>query len=383
MNTYSKNILVAFLASFVLGLHSCKNQASNNGRMNEASLPENQIRLTEKQFQNAHLEFTTLLTSQISSTLKLHGKIDVPPQNMISVSVPLGGYLKSTNLLPGMHVRKGEVIAKMEDQQYIQLQEDYLTALNKLELYRKEFYRQKELNQSKAVSDKAFQQAETAFKEQEILVSSWREKLKLININPSSLRLGNISRFISIYSPIDGFVSKVNVNIGKYVNPSEVMFELVNPSDIHLNLTVFEKDISLLSIGQKVMAYTNNDTSAKHPCEIILIGKDLTAEGSVEVHCHFDRFDNSLFPGMYMNADIETSQSRANVLPEEAVVRYEAKHYIFIQKGDKLYEMKEVQLGEETSGQIEIISQDILPQDKIVSKGSYTLLMALKNKSEE
>jgi cobalt-zinc-cadmium efflux system membrane fusion protein len=324
-----------------------------------------------------------LESKNVPTILKVHGKIDVPPQNMVSISVPLGGYLKSTSLLPGMHVNKGQVIAQMQDQQYIQMQEDYLTALNKLELSRKEFIRQKELNESKAASDKVFQQAAAEFRSQEIMVNSFREKLKLININPSRLSSGSISSTINIYSPIDGFVSTVKVNIGKYINPSEVLFELVNPTDIHLNLTVYEKDIESLHIGQQLWAYTNNDTSKKHPCEIILIGKDLSADRSVEVHCHFHDYDKTLLPGMYMNANIEINTNLANVVPEGAVVRFEAKSYVFVQKSNLEYEMKEVSVGKSNNGNIEVFSPNITIQDKIISSGAYTLLMALKNKSEE
>jgi cobalt-zinc-cadmium efflux system membrane fusion protein len=263
------------------------------------------------------------------------------------------------------------------------MQEDYLTAVNKLDLYLKEYNRQKDLNQSKAVSDKVYQQAESAYRSQQIIVNSYREKLKLININPKNLTPGFITRTINIYSPIDGFVSSVKVNIGKYINPSEVLFELVNPTDIHLNLTVYEKDIESMHIGQLVKTYTNNDTSKKHPCEIILIGKDLSTDRSVEVHCHFLDYDKTLLPGMYMNAEIEVNSSMSNVVPEEAVVRFEAKSYVFAQKETLEYEMMEVSIGKSNNGLIEVYSPNISLNDNIVSKGAYTLLMALKNKSEE
>ena len=75
----------------------------------------------------------------ISAVLKLNGIIEVPPQNMIAVSVPLGGYLQSTHLLEGMKVKKGEIIATLEDQQYIQIQQDYLIAKIRLTLLKKNF----------------------------------------------------------------------------------------------------------------------------------------------------------------------------------------------------------------------------------------------------
>ena len=173
-------------------------------------------------------------------------------QNIVSVSFPVGGYLKSTKLLPGMHVTKGESIATIEEQSLIQLQQDYLMAKAKLKLAAFEFERQRVLNETKTAADKIFQQAQAEYESTKVLVQGLAEKLKLIHIVPDKLSSDAITRIISIPSPINGFVSKVNVNIGKYVQPQDVLFELINPSDIHAALTVFEKDLNKIQAGQKV-----------------------------------------------------------------------------------------------------------------------------------
>ena len=344
---------------------------------------ENSVTLSAVQLKNAGISLGKIEQRSISSVLKVNGRIDVPPQNMISVSVPMGGYLKSTKLLPGMHLNKGEVIAVMEDQQYIQLQQDYLTAKARLNFTANEYQRQKELNQSKASSDKVFQQTEVDYTTEKINVKSLAERLELIGINPSKLDENTISKSINIYSPIDGYVSKVNVNIGKFTQPSEVLFELINPADIHLALTVFEKDLSKLSIGQKLVAYTNSQPDKKHECEIILIGKNLSAERSTEVHSHFEDYDKSLVPGMYMNAEIEIKNTNVYALPEEAIVRFQNNQYIFLAEADKTYSIHEVKTGVLENGFIEIISGESLVDKMVVVKGAYNLLMTMKNKVEE
>jgi cobalt-zinc-cadmium efflux system membrane fusion protein len=343
---------------------------------------ETVVQLSDAQLKNMTLQTGKLEKKSISSILKVNGIIDVPPQNMVSISVPLGGFLKSTKLLPGMHIAKGEIIAIMEDQQYIQLQQDYLTTAANLKYAEADFNRQKELNQSKATSDKAFQQAEADYLNQKITLKSLNEKLRLIGINPEKLNENSISRSVSIPSPIDGYVSAVNVNIGKYVNPTDVLFELVNPEDIHLGLTVFEKDLDKLFIGQKVMAYTNHNADKKYPCEIILIGKDLSDERSVEVHCHFEQYDKSLIPGMYMNADLEVKSNDALVLPDDAIVRFENKEYVFLVKDNNTFEMTEVKIGDSENGFTAVSSSTKLTEQLVVTKGAYTLLMKIKNKEE-
>lgn len=363
-------------------------QACNSGnKVDPSATPvpvnENTAALTAKQLKNSDIIIGKIEQQSIPSIIKLNGQIDVPPQNLASVSAPLGGYLKSITLMPGMSIRKGEIIAKMEDQQYIQLQQDYLSTKSRLVFAEKEYQRQKELNQSQASSDKIFQQAESEYRMLRINLSGLAEKLKLINVNPAKLSEKSLSKTINIYSPITGFVSKVNVNIGKYVNPSDVLFELVNPTDIHLNLKVFEKDVNKLYIGQNVIAYSNNQPDKKYHAEIILISKDFSPNHTAEVHCHFLEYDKSLFPGMYMNADIEIKSNNAFNLPEDAIVNFEGKEFIFIASKDNQFTMTEVKTGNTNNGRTEIENSTALLGKSIVTKGAYTLLMKMKNKSDE
>ncbi len=375
-----KNIIILLLVFIVVS--SC---STNNNEKTEAT-PTNEeiVNLTEAQYKSAGIKTGKLEARQISTILKLNGKIDVPPQNMVSVSTPFGGFLKASKLLPGMPVKKGEILATMEDQQYIQLQQDYLTAKSKLTYFENEYNRQKELNQSKATSDKVFQQTEMEYNTQKISVSALGEKLRLININPLSLNESNLSRTINIYSSINGFVSKVNVNIGKYVNPSDVLFELINPEDIHLNLKVFEKDLDKISIGQKLIAFNNNQPDKKHKCEIILISQDLSTDRSVDVHCHFVDYDKTLLPGMYMNAEIEINLTNASTIVTDAIVSFEGKDFVFTAKDKRTFRLVEVLKGSSENGYTDIIATggNSLNSLPVVTNGAYSLLMHLKNKSE-
>lgn len=366
----------------VLFLLSCSEKKQEADIPNEPA-EENMVVLTPEQYKNAGIDTGSLMQKSISSLLKVSGKIDVPPQSLVSVSVPMGGYLKHSNLLPGMHVNKGDVLAVLEDVQYIQLQQDYLTLKAQLELNKNEYNRQKELNESKASSDKVYEQAKANYESQLIAAKAAEEKLRLIGINPNTLTADNISKSIRIYAPISGYVSAVNVNIGKYVNPNDVLFELINPDDIHLALSVFEKDVDKLFIGQKLVAYTNTHPEKRYDCDIILISRNLSEQNAVEVHCHFDRYDKSLLPGMFMNAEIELNAQNATVLPSDAVVRYGNKQYVFISKGNYAFEMIEVATGSEEEAYTAVSIPDQLANQSFVIKGAYNLLMALKNKSED
>ena len=367
----------------VLSFLACGGKQTDQQSAETETPPETHVSLSKEQLQNAKVETGMAEKGDISSSLRLSGTIDVPPQNMISVSFPLGGYLKSTRLLPGMRVRKGEVLAVMEDAQFIQLQQEYLLTKSKLTLTEAEFQRQQTLNAGKAASDKVLQQAKSEFETQRITQRALAEKLRLIGLDPEKLSEENLSRTVNVYSPISGYVAKVDVNIGKYTAPTDVLFELVNPEDIHLNLTAFEKDVQQLAIGQPVKAWTNDNPEKKYSASIILVGKNLDENRSAEVHCHFDRYDEKLLPGMYMNAEVSVKSQNAWIVPDAAVVRWQNKHYIFIENGEGVFEMAEVAPGIAQEGKIQITPVVDIAGKKIALTNAYTLLMKLKNQAEE
>ncbi|GAA4792576.1 efflux RND transporter periplasmic adaptor subunit [Olivibacter ginsenosidimutans] len=374
----------------LLWIYGCSNGSSSSptaAASNEEQIAETdsitRITLTAEQLKNTDLKVGELEKRPISETLQVFGKIDVPPQNMVSISMPMGGYLRTTKLLPGMHVNRGEVLARMEDQQYIQLQQDYLTTKAQLASLEKAYQRQLKLNTNQAGSDKALQQAEADYKSARIALRALGERLRLINISPDRLDEDHISRSIQVLSPIDGFVSKVNVNVGKYVNAAEVLFELVNPADIHLNLTVFEKDLDKLSVGQAVKAYTNSNPQKKYDAEIILISRDLDSAHTAEVHCHFESYDPSLRPGTYMNGQIELANQQAYVVPSEALVSKDGQDYVFLQEGPTTFQLKAVDQGAREEGYVQLKTIAGIAGKKLVTQGAYALWMEMNKDGEE
>ncbi len=374
-----KNILIIIIA---LSLFSCGHETAPKETASEP-VTETLVTLTEAQIKNAGIQTGKPEMKTIHALLKVNGVVDVPPQNLISVSFPLGGFLKSTALLPGMKISKGQAIAVMENESFIQLEQDYLIAKSKLEFLQKEFDRQQLLNETKSTSDKAFEQTQSEYRAQKITVSSLREKLLLIGVNPDKLNENNISRTVNISSPINGYVSAVNVNVGKYVNPTDVLFELVNPSDLHLALTVFEKDLASVQPGQNVKASLSNKPSEIFDAKIILVGKKLDDSRSALVHCHFINANHNLLPGMFLNAEIEVTNKAAITVPEEAVVQMGDKQFVFLDKGQNRFEMSEVKTGMVGEGLIQISSDeaDLLNQ-LVITKNAYAALMKLSNKAE-
>ncbi len=344
----------------------------------------NTVTLTDAQIKNAGIETGAVQAQNLNDVLKVNGLVDVPPQNIVSVSFPLGGYLKHTTLLPGMHVNKGQVIGVIEDQGLVQLQQDYLMAQARLQFLQQEYDRQKELSEQQVSAAKTFQQVQSDFASQKVLVKGFAEKLRLININPGSLNENNISRSVPMYSPINGFVSKVNVNIGKFVNATDVLFELINPDDIHAALTVFEKDMPKIKIGQLVRVSFVDEPAQEYDCEVILVTRNVDVNRSGVIHCHFIKRPGNLLPGMFLNATIHLENVPSLTVPEEAVVRYGNQQYIVQANGKNNFQLVNVETSIREKDRVAVNSKNTeLKNMQVVTKNAYAVLGKMKNAPEE
>ena len=276
---------------FISILFSCskgkQEKLIDSGIKIESASQDESVSISEEQFKSLEITLGYATMRSMNGLIKANGMLDVPPQNMVTVSAPLGGFVKSTDLLQGMKVKKGQPIVVLEHPDYIQLQEDYLSGKNQLEFLELEYKRQEELSKENINAAKTVQQAKSNYFGTKAKVQGLKAKLKLININPADLEAGEIQNTISIPSPISGYVTEVNVNIGKHVNPTDVMFKIIDTEHLHAEAQVFEKDIPQLKIGQLVRIYLSNENKERL-AKIYLIGKEITPERTVRVHCHLE-----------------------------------------------------------------------------------------------
>ena len=369
-------------ASFLLFAACSTKVEKENAPAKETAEVTNTVSLTKAQLNLAKLSVGNLGAMQMHKTIKVNGFIDVPPQNMLSVSIPLGGYVRKANLIPGEKVNKGTVLAVLEDASYISLQQDYLTSKSKLVFLEADYNRQKVLNANKTSSDRQFQLALAEFESQKYLVKSLSEKLQLMGIVPAQLNENNISKSIAFKSPISGYVTKVNVNAGKYVAPTDVLFEIMDPSDLYARLVVFENDATAIKKGNKVKFTVNNKPGTVYDAEVHVITPNIENERTTEVHCDLVSKNTGLFPGTFVNAEIELNNVEVQVIPAASIVKWQNKSYVFVETAAATYTMLPVVTGMESRGMVEIVS-GIAATQKVVTANAYTLLMKLKNSSEE
>lgn len=380
MNNTIKLLILPLLMVFLAG--SCKQKVETPAETDFAEEMDSVVQLTDAQLKNAQIHLSPPEKINIGHVIQLNGKVEVMPENTITVSSPMAGFVRQIKWMPGMKVNKGQTLVRLEEKEYIQLQQDYLSAKNALAFAKLDYDRQSELSKNQAASDKVLQQAEEKVRQNQILVKSLGEKLKLIHINPATLSSDNMTSQIIIGAPTSGTITDVLVNSGKYVQAGEEMIRMIDNTGTKLVLKAFEKDLPYLKAGQKLLTFPNGRADHKMSGRIDYIVSNIGAQGFTNIICSLENKTPEIMPGMYMNAEVEAQSMESWTVPDEAIVNFEAKEYVFVDKGNQSFEMVEIQPGQKENGKVQIINYQILMNKKIVTKGAYTLLMKMKNVAE-
>ena len=382
---------VMLISVLIVAFASCGKQKKPESAVKEEVLPDNIVELRDDQIKLAGIETGAIELRSISGTLKVNGIVSVAPQNLATVCMPMGGFIKSTNLMPGNAVKKGQTLAIIENHEFIDMQQNYLETKNKLEYAQAEYVRHKELYKDDVYSQKNLQQVTTEYKNLKSMASALKQKLELIGINPTRLTEDNISRTVALISPISGYVKAVNVSIGKSVSSSDVLFEIVNSDKLFLELNLFEKDAEKVSNGQKIRFFINNETE-QHEAVIYQTGKSINNDKTYKVYANVLGRCANMLPGMYVNAVIQTKKNQTTAVPSAAVVSFDDKDYIFVfernktENGKPITEYRMIQVKKAVTD--EGFTEIILPENfdfktaKVVVKGAYNLLSAKKNAGE-
>ena len=295
-------------------------------------LADNEVLITEKQLINAGIAIGDITKQQLSKVVKSFGELALAPSDQATVSALIGGTIRNIKVIEGDYVQKDQVIARIVHPDIVDMQEQYLTALSQDEYLKSEYYRQKRLLEDSVNSEKTLQNARAAYQSNLAKLQSLKKKLRLIHINPDDLIPQNISDGYPIKSPLNGYVAQVGVNTGNNVTPQQMLFHITANDKVHIDLKVYEKDISKIAAGQKLtFNLANNPMAQPMEGKIIKMGKIIDqGQRTAIVHAGIMEMNENFLPGMSLIAYIQTGGKKQNTLPEAAFVTDEGKDYIFM-----------------------------------------------------
>lgn len=400
LKTRIKTNLLLLSSCFFL-LTSCGEKKTEEAK--EKGKSETEVALTEVQFKTIGIETGSIEMKNLNTVIKANGYTTVPPQNMANISTLISGTVKDILVLEGTFVNKGKVLATIQNLEVVEMQEDYNSAIANIEYLQLEFNRQKTLSEENVNPRKIFQEVKAKLAVERARAQAAKNKLRALNMNTSG------SSLVPIVSPISGYVGKISIAKGAFAETGTTLFEVVDNSQMHLDLNVYEKDLGSISVGQTIDFILTNQGNKSVKGKIFSINKSFSNENkTVAVHAKINPADSkNLISGMYVSANINITNATVPALPKDAIVRNGDKYFIYIQElpQEEAPKAKEVESehkeGEEKGynevhfkaievvpgttdlGYTEVKLVEEIPADaKIVIKGAFYLLATSKGGGE-
>ncbi|WP_127844435.1 efflux RND transporter periplasmic adaptor subunit [Psychroflexus aestuariivivens] len=340
---------------------------------------ENEIVLTKAQFDKGDFEINRADSLVFYDEFRVTGKIDVPPEHRASVSSFFSGFVSKTHLLVGDEVKKGELLVRLKNPEFIQLQQEYVENYSALKYLSSEFERKKNLLEDRVISEKTFQKAKSDFLSMKAKVDGSRKTLELMNVDTQSVLNGNFSEEIKIYAPISGKISKVNISQGMYLEPSTLIMEILDTDHVHLELDVFEKDILKIQKGDSLVFKIPEISTKKYKGYVRLIGAEINKNRIVRIHAHPIKDSEQFSVGMFVEAYFKNNPQKKLGLPSEAFVEKEKALYVLQLKekteNEYHFELLEVDDTQEQNRYRALESKAKLsPENQYLTKGAFDLV---------
>ncbi|MBK9939145.1 MAG: efflux RND transporter periplasmic adaptor subunit [Chitinophagaceae bacterium] len=390
-----KFLIIAIIFSGLTAIFSCgsnagteetpKKEEAGHEDENENS---NTATLTDEQMKSIGIELGNIEEKQLTASLKTNGFLKVPNQNKASVNSIYSGVIRSLLVQPGNKVSRGQTIATVANPEFIQAQSEYLNVNAKITLAELEVKRQKELNAGNAGALKNLQSAETELSTLRTAKSTLQQQIQLMGINPASLQNGKLVSVLAVRSPISGIVSNVMVKIGSYVDVSTAVAEIVDNSQLHLDLFVYEKDLPKLKNNQLIHFTLTNNPGKEYDAQIFSLGSSFEGESkAVTVHAKVQGDKTGLIDGMNITAAISLQEATVPAVPSDAIVNIAGQDYIFMltdnhadeehaanSKDSIKHDVKEKPGPEDEKG----LTFEIIPVAKGTTDVGYTEITLLK-----
>ena len=355
-------------------------------------LGSKKLHLSPQKFKALGLKVDSLPTKNLTGLVEANGQLEVPPQNEAAITAIIGANVTSIKVIEGDKVNKGDVLAYLSHPDLIKLQTEYSNAYNRMQFLEKEYNRQKRLYEAEVASGRKFQETESEYNSMKGMVNGLESQLRLLRLNLDRLRNGNVYNQVPVASPIEGYIEKVNIKVGQFVQQQTEMFEIVNTDHIHADLMVYEKDVSKVKEGQTVEFNIESLPESDLTAKIYSVGKTFEQNPkAVHVHAEIQNKQGSLFPGMYITGKIATSENEVPALPEEAVITEDGEPYIFTAKkvtegGEEEWAISplKVATGQEDDGWVEIrLLQPLEEGQMVVWNKAYYLISEMKKGETE
>jgi len=323
-------------------------------------------------------------TDSMSQSMRAYARTVAPWNQHAFVSSQLPGRIVNLTVQPGDQIQAGQKLAEVECIELRNLQSEYQKAENDLSLSSQLLDLLQSASFGEALPGQRFIEAKNTHLQNQNRLSVLKAKAEALAITTTDLETTSGQDavvLLPIYSPISGTIIHADVAVGKFVESTEHLFEIVDASQVWVVVDILEQDLHRVRKNQTLnVSFMSNP---HHPYKAIIDHVSLLIDSQTQQGTAWAKVTNiagppDILPGMNANAEILLDDSPSKtVIPRNAVFSDGAERYVFVEetstKETSEYRKKSIVIGWQTSTLVEIKSGDVYPGDRVVTRGGHEL----------
>ncbi|MEX0726430.1 MAG: efflux RND transporter periplasmic adaptor subunit [Planctomycetaceae bacterium] len=324
-------------------------------------------------------------TSAVTGGVRAYASAVAPWTRHAYVTTKLPGRIVNLHVQSGDTVEAGELLAELDSSDLHTLRLDYQKSQNELELSVKILDSLTPAVKEGAIPAQRLVEAENTHRQNQNALDVLRAKAVGLRVPEAELvtpSAGDAPPLrLQVASPISGVVVHADVAIGKFVEPTEHVFEIVDTTRVWVKIGVLERDLHRVHEGQEVRVSFQGIPGKIFNAKVDKLGwliDPISHQGTAWVEIANSETGPRLLPGMNGQAEfILPGRAQGLSVPAASVFSDGAERYVFVEetatKSGSEYRKKPVVIGRQTRDVAEVISGDIYPGDRVVTRGGHEL----------
>lgn len=372
-----KIIKIRSICLLILGVclitYSCHKQNTEEEKP-EYIVRGNTIILTDNSNIKNHLKAEPVNKEWLSPDLSTVGIVRAIPTGYAEIIPPFAGRITQSFVKLGQKVNIGSPLFAISSPEYFNAQKDYFEAQQEYSLSNLNLKRQKDLLQHGVGIQRVVEEAKTDYETKKSALENATAALKVFNINPSNLKLGQP---LVVSSPIKGEIITSNIVIGQYIKEeAEPIATIAELNKVWIAGQIKEKDLGFINKLREVTIQADAFPTKNLTGKIFHVNEMVDEDTrSVEVLVECDNSDKILKPGMYVNVHFKNEPEETLTVPTKAIYQVNDDQFVFVQIDKNKFVKKKVQTKDISKDKTEI-KNGINAGENVVTEGGIYLLEA-------
>lgn len=327
----------------------------------EEELPEGlaTIKIDPERRQIIGIRTSMVEMMPLTKDIRTIGVVKEDERKVAHIHTKFSGWVSRLHVdYTGRKVRRGQPLLSVYSPELVSSQEEYLLALEAREKF-----------SSSSIPD--------VVRGGDDLVDASRRRLRLFDIPASTIRniekTGRVRKNMTIYSPISGYVTRKMANKGMYVEPKMELYTITDYSVVWVLADLYEYELQHVKVGDMAtmdLSYYPGETFTGKVTYIYPYLEEKTR--TIKARFEFENKDERLKPGMYVNINIKVPLGKLLAVTKEAVIDTGERKIVFVDLGDGRIQPREVKLGTEAKGYVEVL-EGLEEGEKVIASAQFLI----------